>query len=388
MAGEQRTAGAGLATLEDAARAATPSALEPREEIEREIRELLDRRAARAAAYGPSYAEVWEAASRCAQGGKLLRPRLLVDAFDALAAPELGGSERRESALRIAAAIEILHFSFLLHDDVIDEDLLRRGTPNLIGELLRRREAVDGDGSGRTPDGADGRLHWARSSGILVGDAMLSLVHQVFAREPLPHALRLRLLDLLDHTITESIVGECADVGLSDGIMPAELSAVLEMTRLKTATYTFELPLRAAAVLAGAAPRTETAIAAIARRFGVAFQLQDDLLSAFSSSDQHGKDPFSDFREGKETAIIAYARMTSAWPGIEPRFGAADFTDRDGAAIRAQLVACGAEEFIRSLVDEHLRAALELVSASDGALPPALVDRLLRLVESLEKRRF
>lgn len=358
-------------------------------EIGREVHALLDGRASRAAAYGPSFSLLWEVSSRCAQGGKLLRPRLLVDAFDAMVAEATIDPARRRIALRIAAAVEILHFSFLLHDDVIDDDLLRRGAPNLIGELiLQQGSGVTG---GEVPAGLQAtrkHLHWARSNGILVGDVMLSLAHQVFARQPLPEEIRVRLLDLLDHAITDSVAGEHVDVGLSDGIMPAELSAVLEMTRLKTATYTFELPLRAAAVLAESGPRIEAAIAAIARRIGVAFQLQDDLFSAFSPCLEHGKDPFSDFREGKETAIIAYARVTSAWTSIEPRFGAVDFCEQDGILIRDLLVSCGAEEFIRSLVDEHLRAALELVSADDPVLPGPLVDRLLQLVETLESRRF
>ncbi|WP_449282994.1 polyprenyl synthetase family protein [Leucobacter sp.] len=388
MAVDRRTADPQLAPLEPPANAAPPIRADTGREIGLEIRALLDGRASRAAAYGPSFAELWECASRCAQGGKLLRPRLLLDAFDALGGDASRDSARRRSALRIAAAVEILHFSFLLHDDVIDEDLLRRGTPNLIGELFLQQESAVADRGLPAGGGPRNHLHWARSNGILVGDAMLALAHQVFAREPLPEGLRLRLLELLDHAITESIAGEHADVGLSDGVMPAEMSAVLEMTRLKTATYTFELPLRAAAVLAEAGPRAEAAIAAIARRLGVAFQLQDDLLSAFSPSAEHGKDPFSDFREGKETAIIAYARMTSVWPGIESRFGAADFAEDDGRAIRELLASCGAEDFIRSLVDEHLRAALELVSAVDSAVPVRLVDHLLQLVETLEARRF
>jgi geranylgeranyl diphosphate synthase type II len=80
--------------------------------------------------------------------------------------------------------------------------------------------------------------------------------------------------------------------------------------------------------------------------------------------------------------------VTSAWPSIEPRFGAVDFCEQDGILIRDLLVSCGAEEFIRSLVDEHLRAALELVSTDDPVLPGPLVDRLLQLVDTLESRRF
>lgn len=354
-------------------------------EIEREIHTILETRTRHASAYGPHLTRLWRLASESIEGGKLVRPRLLIDAFDALTERPAPGSAPRASALRIAAAVELLHFSFLLHDDVIDEDLLRRGAPNLIGKMLQDRS------SARTVDpdraGEGDAVHWARSNGILLGDLMLAATHQVFARETLPPAMRSRLLDLLDHTVTESVAGEQLDVGLSDGVLRSEVSAVLEMSRMKTATYTFDLPLRAAAILTEAEAVVEDAIGRISRHLGIAFQLQDDLLSVFGCSDEHGKDPFSDLREGKETVIIAFARTTTAWPSIAPRFGATDLSDADGLVIRALLTHCGAEDFVRSLIDDHLSATIDLVSSTGSAVPPALADVVLKLIDSLEGRR-
>lgn len=353
-------------------------------EIELHLRDLLEARSASGAAYGPHFDRLWRLGSECLLGGKLLRPCLLMGAFDALAREPGGDAARRPAALRIAAAVELLHFSFLLHDDVIDEDLLRRGAPNVIGRVIDASRAESGV---EADDASERSLHWARSSGILLGDMMLSAAHQVFAREALPEAVRVRLLDLLDRTITESVAGEQYDVGLSDGVIPADLDAVLEMSRLKTATYTFELPLRAAAVLAGAEPRVEQALGEVARHLGVAFQLQDDLLCAFGDSREHGKDAFSDFREGKKTAIIAYARMTDAWPTLEPLLGAPGFTEEHGRAIRAALVQCGAEGFIGSMVDDRIRAAVEIASREATVIPEGLSRFLLRVVDTLEGRR-
>lgn len=357
----------------------------PPSEIERELGTILEDRMRHATAYGPQFVRLWQLASESIEGGKLVRPRLLMDAFDALAQGLEPDAAPRESALRISAAVELLHFSFLLHDDVIDEDLLRRGAPNLIGRVLQDHPLT-------TPDASDGTwrgdaMHWARSNGILMGDLMLAAAHQVFAREPLPPAVRSRLLDLLDHTVTESVAGEQFDVGLSDGAMRSELTAVLEMSRMKTATYTFALPLRAAAILAGTGTTVEDALESVGRHLGVAFQMQDDLLSVFGRSDEHGKDAFSDLREGKETVIIAFARTTSTWPSIAPRFGASDLTVPDGTMIRGLLSRCGAEDFVRSLVDDHLSAATDLVSSTDSAVPRALAEVVLNLVETLEGRR-
>lgn len=375
----------------------------PAVEIEQEIQSLIASRSLRASAYGPQFVELWQLTAQCFTGGKLLRPRLLMGAFDAL----LEGSSRaiasRAAALEIAAAIELLHFSFLLHDDVIDEDLHRRGAPNLIGHLLSDGGSNQPDQPSRShrsnqpnqPNRSDHastraadnrRLHWARSSGILVGDLMLTVAHQAFARVNIDQDCRLRLLDLLDHAVTETVAGEHCDVGLGDGLVASDLNIVLDMTRMKTATYTVELPLRAAAILMGADARLEQQLGAIGRHLGVAFQLQDDLLSAFGESNEHGKDPFSDFREGKETAIIAYARMTSAWPNIEPLLGADGFSDEHGPVVQQLLAECGAEHFIRSMAQDQLRAALEILSADDSVIPPAACRFILQLVDSLDGR--
>ncbi|GAA2180588.1 polyprenyl synthetase family protein [Leucobacter tardus] len=363
-------------------------------EISEQIRELLDPPLAGPTSGllppAPQLAQVLRLASRCVEGGKLLRPRLLLGAFDSLQqqsdSPARGTvqtASRPVGVLRIAAAIELLHFSFLLHDDVIDEDLFRRGERNLIGRVLDQTP----DGAPERNDGVRERpLHWARTNGILVGNLMLTAAHQVYARQALRFPDAERLLDLFDIAVSESVVGELCDVGLSDGVIASDLSTVLEMTRMKTATYTFELPLRTAAVLAGASIEVEEALGQVGRHLGVAFQLQDDLLSAFGSASDHGKDPFSDFREGKETALIAYARMTAHWPSLEPLVGAPGFTEDDGRAIRRMLVDCGAESFIRSMVEDQIRTALDGLSREDGVVPTATAQWIAHLVDTLEGR--
>ncbi|QIM16534.1 polyprenyl synthetase family protein [Leucobacter insecticola] len=363
------------------------------EAIETELQRQLAVYSQHSTAYGAHFAELWEITSECILGGKLIRPRLLIGAFDALANSQAETPPvSRDAVIRIAAATELLHYSFLLHDDVIDGDLFRRGRPNLIGTLLqvRRPEPLCASDAVLAQDEAGeqrGPLHWARTSGILMGDLLLSATHQIFAREALPEEIRIRLLDILDHTITESVVGEHLDVGLSDGLVPADLDTVLNMSRLKTATYTFELPLRAALVLAGASARAEMVVGMVGRHLGIAFQLQDDLLSTFGDATEHGKDMFSDLREGKETVIIAYARMSEAWPSIEPYHGRANLTEEDGVFARKLLIECGAEGFIRSLIDEQIRTCIEFLAQPDHQLPVEVIRYIEDLVASLEERR-
>ncbi|MFC0674381.1 polyprenyl synthetase family protein [Brachybacterium hainanense] len=326
-----------------------------------EVQVLLDARIAGSDRYGGAIRELWELAARRVGGGKLLRPILLLDTCAALRrAGQLGaeapvGAADAAVVLRCAAALELLHFAFLLHDDVIDHDLVRRGEENLVGELHRR-------GSAR--GGTQRSLHWARSAGLLLGDQLLALVHQEVARLRVPERRRTMLLDLLDDAVAESAAGELLDVGLADGMIPPERTAVMTMTRSKTAAYSFELPLGMAAVLAGADSGTTDALRHAGRCAGTAFQLQDDLLSAFGDERLHGKDPWSDIREGKRTLLIEAARGTPAWPRIQEALGGQESGPRDGERLRMLLEQCGA----RARVEEEIRAQL---AAARRALAPA-----------------
>ncbi|BCW51929.1 polyprenyl synthetase family protein [Arthrobacter sp. StoSoilB13] len=353
--------------------------------IEDELGGLMSGRALAAAPYGPRFARLWAIAGENVLGGKFVRPLLLMEMYDALQEPRMRPDHHpdRQTAISIAAAVELLHYAFLLHDDVIDGDLVRRGRPNLIGSLLTEAGLPHAD----SQPGELAILHWARTGGILMGDLLLAATHQAFARANLPHPLRLRLLDLLEHTINETVAGEQLDVGLGDGVIAPELETILLMCGYKTATYTFELPLRAAAALAGAEPSMESVLATAGRHLGLAFQLQDDFLSTFGDPRQHGKDPFSDLREGKQTAIIAYARMTSAWPAIEPWFGRSELSGPQAEHVRRQLSDCGAEAFVQGLIQEQLADFHEILRRHAANIPEAARNVLIDLAAQLEGRQ-
>ncbi len=158
--------------------------------IEQALRHRFSERSAAAERYGSEFVGLWQAAEEHALGGKLIRPRLLLDLARALAPAPLTTDEMR-SAIDVAAHVELLHFAFLLHDDVIDGDLMRRRRPNLIGALV----------AGRPAGPTEPALHWARSSAILLGDLLLSSAVLGFARAGVTDEARERLLGLLEETI-------------------------------------------------------------------------------------------------------------------------------------------------------------------------------------------
>jgi geranylgeranyl pyrophosphate synthase len=313
-----------------------------------------------ATAYGDNYRLLWEAARSASRGGKMFRPALVVGVYR-----DLGGTDD-DSALHIASAFELLHTAFLLHDDVIDCDLVRRGVPNLAGSF-----AADASARGATDAAAQ---TWGQASAILAGDLLIQAAQGFLARLDARSEIRSELLDLFDRSIFVTAAGELADVAFSSGVRLPSLVDVMAMTEQKTASYSFEAPLKAGAILAGADGDMLTILGEFGRLVGVAFQLRDDQLGVFGDADVTGKSVINDLRNRKETPLIAHARSTSRWPQIEEALYDLETSDADGSGVRTALEECGARTFIDSLIDDHVTRAKSLLDES--SLPPVLVGHL------------
>ena len=179
------------------------------------LRRLLDEGRVRAAAIDADHARLWEALASATEGGKRFRPALLTATHDAL------GGDSTFAALEVGAAVELLHTAFVIHDDVIDGDHVRRGRPNVSGTF--RAQAL-GDGAGASE--ADG---YGRTAAILAGDLALTTAVRAVATCGAPVDVVHRLLDLFDAALHTTAAGELADVRLTLDLAPASLSESVAM---------------------------------------------------------------------------------------------------------------------------------------------------------------
>lgn len=332
------------------------------------LQRLLDRGRARAAATDPEHARLWDALAAATEGGKRFRPGLVMAAHEAL------DGSCFDAALEVGAAVELLHTAFVIHDDVIDADDLRRGRLNVSGTF--RAQAV---AAGATVTNADGL---ARTAGILAGDLALAAAVRAVACCGASMDTTERLLDLFDAALHTTAAGELADVRLSMGVGTASIAESLAMAEQKTSAYSFALPLQAGAVLAGADEGTVARLGEAGRMLGIAFQLADDLLGVFGDPARTGKSATSDLRARKRTLLIAHAEGTAEWELIEHYVGR-DLDDVELDAVRGLLTAAGSRAFVEELAEAHLSAArgmmdelgisAELLAAVTTS-PAALVD--------------
>jgi geranylgeranyl pyrophosphate synthase len=317
------------------------------------------KRIEQASMHGDDYGRLWSAARDAASGGKRIRPALVLAAHRAFAGAQT------ESAVRLAAAFELLHTAFVIHDDVIDHDLVRRGAPNVAGRFALEGIAR-GFAAGRAND-------YGEASAILAGDLLISGAHRLVAELDTPPAVRGALLELVDECVFLAAAGEHADVRHAAGAIPCEAD-ILAMIEHKTASYSFSAPLQAGALLGGATGDTVHRLGEIGRHLGVAFQLRDDVLGVYGRPELTGKSVLGDLREGKETLLIAYARGHVAWSEAAAEFGRGDLDAAGAARLRAAIEASGARSRVERLIAERCDAAMAAVAAS--LLPGALCDRL------------
>ncbi len=210
-----------------------------------------------------------------AAGGKRLRPVLT------LASAQLCGYRGRRH-LSLAACVEFIHTATLLHDDVVDQSDLRRGssTANAL---------------------------WGNQPSVLVGDFLFSRAFQLMVADG-----SLKVLKILSDTSATIAEGEVQQLMTTNDTATTE-DDYLEVIGAKTAAL-FAAACRIGAVVAERPKPEELALETYGRNFGIAFQLVDDILDFSARQADLGKTVGDDFREGKITlpVILAYRRGDGA----------------------------------------------------------------------------
>jgi geranylgeranyl pyrophosphate synthase len=214
--------------------------------------------------------------------GKGIRPALCLATCRAF-----GGT--KEQALPSAAAIELLHNAFLVHDDIEDSSEYRRGRPT---------------------------LHHTHGIPLAVnaGDAMNAMSVRLL-RQNLSHLgpeLSARIFDEFDHMSIETIEGQAMELGwIRNNDCTTSEGDYLLMVLKKTSWYSFIHPARIGALIAQPERSDLEAFNRFGYFLGTAFQIQDDVLNLAGDRSKYGKEIGGDLLEGKRTLILAHVITNS-----------------------------------------------------------------------------
>jgi octaprenyl-diphosphate synthase len=283
------------------------------------------------------------AAHIVAAGGKRLRPLLTLAAARLCGYPGAGGGQRH---VELAACVEFIHTATLLHDDVVDESLLRRGLASANAVFGNKASVLVGD------------FLFARAFQLMVADGSLAV---------------LRILSAAAATIAE---GEVLQLATQNDLSTTE-ARYLEVVTGKTAAL-FAAACEVGAVIAGRSEAEAAALAEYGMKLGIAFQLVDDALDYAADQETLGKTVGDDFREGKITlpVLIAHEAADAAergfWERVIERQEQTDADLRTAMTLIARHDAIGLTLARAARFAAEAKAALSRFAA--GPIRQALMD--------------
>jgi geranylgeranyl diphosphate synthase type I len=230
-------------------------------------------------------------------GGKRLRPAFAYWGWRGALTGATAAAEDEAAVLRAVSALEFLHASALVHDDVMDAAETRRGRPAThVGFTARHA----GDGLAGDP------AAFGTGAAILVGDLALVWSDELLGCSGLSPAALGRARSVWDVMRAEVMSGQYLDLLRAAGGLPGA-SGALTVARYKSAGYTVQRPLQLGAAVAGARAEAREAFSRIGLALGEAFQLRDDVLGVFGDPAVTGKSADDDLREGKRTLLVELA---------------------------------------------------------------------------------
>jgi geranylgeranyl diphosphate synthase type I len=203
-------------------------------------------------------------------GGKRLRPIICL-----LSAEAVGGS--RDKALFTAVAIELLHNASLVHDDIIDENYIRRKNPSNPARYGEKRA-------------------------IVIGDFLFGLSCEMLARCGVPE-----VVGLVSSAVSDIAMGQYLEFTLRlRNLQEVTEESYLEVAALKTAS-TFMASAEAGAVLGGGSEAEIENLCNYGKNLGMAFQIQDDVLDICGDPAKTGKPVGLDIKNGERTILVIHA---------------------------------------------------------------------------------
>lgn len=245
-----------------------------KEQVDSEIEVELSRRLEEVKQISPHLVPIVEAMQELSVGGKRMRAMLTILGY------EISGQVVNDEVIKAAAMMEIFHLGLLIQDDFMDNDMLRRGVKTMIARYDDR--------------------HKGNFVSMLAGDYTFGWGIEVLSSLDLPKERVLAGMQVWGRYFTRVGYGQTLD-----GLAIADEATILQILELKSGEYSCVLPLLLGATLGGAKPALIEMLRQYGMEIGWVFQLRDDWLGEYGSTELTGKPVGNDSREGKHT----YATM-------------------------------------------------------------------------------
>ena len=215
--------------------------------------------------------------------GKMIRGSMVLFSHD------LFSSEKNEELVKVAAALELIHSALLIHDDIMDNDLLRRGKKTIFAQYIDQ--------------GKENSEHYGKSMAMCVGDMSFFFAYEILSLLKIDQSKKEKLIHLFSQELMQVCLAQMQDISAETAVTEKE---VLSLYKYKTARYTFSLPIIAGALIAEQDWKMLQQLSLFGEYVGLIFQVKDDEIGLFGKEGVIGKPIGSDIKEGKQTLWRVY----------------------------------------------------------------------------------
>ena len=269
-------------------------------------------------------------------GGKIIRGSLIIALYEIFAKKEKSPPSSTHqlpvtnyqtplAVIKTATAMELMQAALLMHDDILDQDELRRGSPAMHTQYknLVEKERISQPARNSLPHSQNSHpKHFGTGMAICGGDIAFGLCFSLLVDLDVGVEIKTRLQALFSQELVCVALAEMNDFEMATTTRSLTKQDIIKMYRYKTGRYSLALPMMVGAILAGetttvsnnSSPTTSTrsthttlkTLEKIGENLGIIFQIKDDELGIWGDEKKTGKPSGNDIREGKKTLFWYY----------------------------------------------------------------------------------
>ncbi len=281
------------------------------------------------------------------RGGKRIRPIFLIYGYRAIK------GDVDKSIIKLSIFLELIQSSLLIHDDIMDQDKIRRGGLTIhekYSDFFSHRDERFGD-----------------SMAIIMGDMAMNFAYEIISESDIEDNLKAKIISMVSRYVTQVDYGQSMDIQLArtDNFNEKDVKSV---HFYKTMIYTTMMPLMVGAVLAGAKNNELKYIKKYAEDVGLAFQVQDDIMGLYGDQKTVGKPIGSDIKENKKTLLIFRAiekASVSDKKYLLNCLGNSEISNKDIEKVREIVKNTGAYKYSLDLAKKLVGLAIESINEAN-----------------------
>jgi geranylgeranyl diphosphate synthase type I len=271
--------------------------------------------------------------------GKLIRGSLLCFSYEMFSNKKVD-----PIAVRLAVSLEWIHTALLIHDDIMDRDITRRGVPTVHHCYTLEAQKQKSDDPATL----------GNNLGLCVGDLCYFTAYDILSRLKLKEGIKNQIMSSISQEFQKVLLAQMNDVRLAAESKKISEEEIISVYRFKTARYTFSLPILLGGMLAGIPDKTLKLWNQIGEYYGILYQLRDDELGSFGNEKQTGKTIGGDIRINKKTLIHSLMYKNSTKEEIDTYdhiYGNSDITQDQIDYLRIRYAKSGSQKEYQSIME-------------------------------------